>query len=86
MRADLKNGKTVITLHETDKRALAKARDTLAFVKRNTNESTLNVAADTGASAIGSVLESLCAETPEVDTPAADPAVEPANMRRAGAA
>ena len=62
MRADLKNGKTNITLHEPDKRVLAKARDILGFVKTNTRESTLNVAADTGGQAIDCVMRSLLAE------------------------
>lgn len=87
MRVDLKGNRRVTTLHEVDKREFRRVAEKLRMVAQNSpGESTLNVAADTGAQAINSVLEKLCADTPEVDTPAADPAVEPANMRRAGAA
>lgn len=67
MRADLKNGKTVITLHEADKRAMNKARDILRFVHRNSDDGVLRLASDCGSDAIGQLLGLLCAETPEDD-------------------
>lgn len=68
MRFDLKNGKTVITLHEADKRAFAKVRDMLHFVEINAAEPELNTAADTARQSIEDVLGKLCAQTPEDDT------------------
>lgn len=68
MRADLKGGKTVIVLHETDKRALNKARDILRFVERNSSDTALNKDANCGAGAIDSAMGKMCAETPENDT------------------
>lgn len=66
MRADLKGGKTVITLHEADKRALNKASEIMGFVGRN--ERRLVTVTDTVEKGIDCVLQSLCAVTPENDT------------------
>lgn len=78
MRFDLKNGKTVITLHEADKRAFAKVRDMLHFVEINAPGEALETAADTARQVIDDVLQKLCSETPEDDTADAnkDPALK----------
>lgn len=65
MRSDLKNGKVQITLHESDKRTLSKARDMLTFIERNSTEGELQCSAATAHEAIGGVLAALCAETPD---------------------
>jgi hypothetical protein len=70
MRADLKGGKTVITLHEVDKREFNRVRDKLAFMRRSINEPRLEAALDRGIQGIDESLLLLRAETPEVDTPA----------------